>query len=251
MWSSLAAVDEAITPSAPLNAAADISLIPKAVCVSMFNPSLIYPGFSTSYTRFFNLADLPYYTTNVSFLFGNIGISASHQFLDHPLYREHKSTLAFSRHFNELSIGIALRNIYSEASGYHENNVLGIDVGTSWDFHTLTTAFILKNATHTKFYEDPLPIVYIWEQSFRLTENSALAFAVEKEMNYDFSFKFATAHHFSEHFSLYAGYIHEPARLSVGAQFSILPYQVTYSFRTHQYLDLTHFVSLAYVFEND
>lgn len=250
LLSSLGAIDEAVTPSAPLNAAADISLIPKAVSVSLFNPSLIYPGFSTSYTRFFNLPDLPYYTVNASQQFNNFGISIAHEYLDHPLYKEHKSTLAISRSFNELSIGLALRNVYSKASGYHENNVLGVDVAATWDYLPFTTGFILKNASHTKFYEDPLPIVYLWEQSFRITENSALAFAIEKEMYHDFSFKFATAHHFSEYLSLYAGYIHDPAQLSLGAQFSLRTYRITYSFRTHQYLDLTHFITLSYVLQD-
>jgi len=69
---------------------------------------------------------------------------------------------------------------------------------------------------------------------------------LEKENDFDFSFKFAGRYDILRQLSLISSYQFEPNRIGMGAVFNLYKFNLVYSVRTHQYLDLTHYISLSY-----
>jgi hypothetical protein len=69
---------------------------------------------------------------------------------------------------------------------------------------------------------------------------------IEKQTQEDFIFRFAFSYKFSKYFSIFSGYQFEPKRIGVGFLTKIKKINFSYSIRTHEYLNLTHYLSLGY-----
>ena len=132
--------------------------------------------------------------------------------------------------------------------GYHEDSVILADLGLLWQNGNISTGLSVCNVTHSRFLEEQLPIVYIWESCFSITNKSSLSLGLEKETDFDFAFKIACRYDVHKVLSILSSYQYEPDRIGVGAIFNLKDFSICYSVRTHQYLSLNHYISLIYAF---
>ncbi len=248
--STLSAIDLNLPVSAIQNATSGLVLLYPEPSASAMNPALNNPGIITSATYLYGLKDLPCYNIHSGLRYKDFGFYLGNSFLDHSLYRENSSNAGFSYHYQDLSVGIGLRWLYNRVENYHEDSSIITDFGSKWINGNVQTAFSIRNISQSSFMDMKLPVVYLWESVFKVSPESSFAVGLEKEDSFDFSFKFAARYNLFSMLTILTSYQYEPDRLGFGLVFNVLNMKVIYSFRTHQYLDLTHYISVGYAFKD-
>jgi len=247
---SLSAIDLNLPLSAAQNATAGLTLLYSTPAAVAQNPASGQNGVETSATHLFGMQELPYYNVHACYRFRNFHIHLGESYLDHKYYTESCTSLSLGYTWQEVSAGIGVRLLRNEVTGYHDGSASLIDAGLKWDNDRISTALAIHNVMQSEFLELSLPIVILWESCYRITEKSSFAIGMEKEDDFDFSFKFAGKYQPFSVMSILAGYQFEPDRLGIGTVFEVKKFFVCYSVRTHQYLDLTHYISVGYEIKN-
>lgn len=166
--------------------------------------------------------------------------------LDHPLYTESAATMLVAWDHGLLRPAMALRWMHSGAHGYADDSSLQLDAGLQGSLKTLTWLVSISNITQTEHLDEPQPVCIHWEIASQIASRGVLAVGMEKEENYDFTFRLASCYELHEMLTLVAGYQYQPNRLGAGFCCSIRSIEVSYGFRTHQHLDLTHCIGVGY-----
>ncbi|MCK4312013.1 MAG: hypothetical protein KAW88_04695 [Candidatus Cloacimonetes bacterium] len=247
--SNLSAIDLNLPFSAIQNATSSLVLIYPSPSSSAVNPALHCSGVETSATYLFGIKDIPFYNFHSGLIYKDFGFYLGNSIIEHPLYKESSSNLGLSYKHRFYSIGLGLRYLYNKVENYHKDSSLIVDWGFSWKNKNITTGLSIRNVSQSSFLEAKLPVVYLWETSFEISKDSRFALGFEKEDGFDFSFKFASRYDIFKMMSILASYQYEPDRLGIGIVFNISKMNVVYSIRTHQYLDLTHYISVGYAFK--
>ena len=244
--SSLTSIDLNLPVSAIHNATNNLNLIyPTPASMSM-NPAVCIPGLETSVTYLFSLEELPKYDLHLVFPIGNFCFHLGDSYLNHELYSENKAIFGLNYSLKSVTAGFSVRMLSSQVEGYQDAGTTIIDSGLKWEHGQISSAVALRNVTQSKYEGLTLPIVYLWESCYRLSSSSRISLGLEKEDDFDFSFKFAGCYDILQMLTLISSYQFEPDRIGVGAVFNLHKFKVIYSVRSHQYIGLTHYISLGY-----
>ena len=243
---ALNALELNLPVSAVQNAVSGLNLIYPTPASASTNPAICLSGFESSGTCFYSLTDLPFYNLHLAYKSANWGFHLGDAYLDHEFYRENHFSLSGCCSWQNITLGISLRHLHNAVEGYQSGSATLFDAGMTWQNGEFSTALAVHNLTQNSFLESELPILFLWESCWRLSATSLISIGWEKESNFDFSFKFAGRHDLFDLFSIICSYQLEPDRIGAGAVFRLRGINVSYSVRTHQYLDLTHYVSIGY-----
>ena len=247
------ALDLNLDKSAIHNATSGIALIydsPSATSINpAFNPALCNPGIETAATYLFDLKELPYYNLHSAFKIKSFGLYLGDHYLDHEFYKENILNFALNYRLSNLSCGLSLRYLSNKVENYHNDSSLIFDLGLAWKINNISSAIAVRNITQATFIEEKLPTVYLWESCYQVTDKSKIAVALEKEDDFSFCFKLAARYDIFKLMSILSSYQFNPDRIGVGMVFNVSGFSVVYSVRTHQSLDLTHYISVGYVFK--
>ena len=246
--SILSAIDLHLPSSAIQNATSGLVLILPSPSAVKSNPACSLPGIETSATYLFSLEDLPYYNFHVQYKFRDFGFHIGNSFLAHPLYKESSSMFTLNYTHQEFTIGSSIRYLYNMVEEYHEDSALLADIGLLWQKGNISTGLSVHNVTHSTFLEEQLPIIYLWESCFSITQKSRLSVGLEKETDFDFAFKIAGRYDVHQVLTILTSYQYEPDRIGVGTIFNLKDFSICYSIRTHQYLSLNHYISINYAY---
>jgi hypothetical protein len=244
--SFLSAIDLNLPQSAVHNATNNLNLIYPTPSSMSMNPAICSPGIETSTTYLFNLEELPKYDFHLVFPFGNCSFHLGDSYLDHEFYKENIAVVGFNYSSHYLTAGFNMRLLNSKVENYKETGSTIVDGGLKWSNSNISSALAIRNITQSKYAGNTLPIVYLWESCYQITKSSRISFGLEKENEFDFSFKFAGRYDIMQTLSLISSYQFEPNRIGIGAVFNLFNFNLVYSVRTHQYLNLTHYISLSY-----
>ena len=246
IFSNLVAIDLNLPPSAAHNATNGLSLILQNPSSGSLNPAICNPGIETSATYLFGLKELPYYNFHSAFRFKNFGFLLGNSYLDHKLYRENIVNLAVNYNLQKFSFGLNFRHLYNRIENYQKDSSIIFDAGLKWENNKIITGFSVRNFLQSSFLKEQLPIFYLWETCYHISSKSKISIGLEKQDNFDFSFKIAGSYNFFRILTILTSYQYEPDRIGIGAVFNLKKIKVTYSIRTQQYLDLTHYISVGY-----
>ena len=244
----LSAIDLHLPISAVHNATSGLVLIHPSPSAASSNPACLFPGIETSATYLFSMEDLPFYNFHAQYRYRNFGFHLGSSLLSHPLYKESISTFTLNYAYYEFAIGSSIRYLFNMVDEYHEDSALLVDMGLLWQNGSISTGLSVRNVTHSQFLEEQLPIVYLWESCFSITNKSRLSVGLEKETEFDFAFKIAGRYDVHKVLTILSSYQYEPDRIGVGAIFNLKDFSICYSVRTHQYLSRNHYISLSYAF---
>jgi len=192
------------------------------------------------------LEELPKYDIHLVFPLGNCCFHLGDSYLDHELYSENNAVLGFNYSAHYLTLGVNVRLLSSKVENYKEAGSTIVDGGLKWNNGNISSALAIRNITQSEYEGTILPVVYLWESCYQITKSSRISFGLEKENEFDFCFKFAGRYDILQTLSIISSYQYEPNRIGVGAVFNLFKFNLSYSVRTHQYLDLTHYISLSY-----
>lgn len=242
----LLAIDLNLPPSAAHNATNGLSLILENPSSGSLNPAICNPGIETSATYLFGLQELPYYNFHSAFRFGNFGFLLGNSYLDHKLYNEYIANLSVNYHLRRFSFGLNFRHLYNRIENYQKDSSIIFDAGLKWENNKIITGFSVRNFMQSSFLDEQLPVFYLWETCYNISSKSKISIGLEKQDNFDFSFKIAGSYNLFRILTILTSYQYEPDRIGIGAVFNLKKIKVTYSIRTQQYLDLTHYISVCY-----
>jgi hypothetical protein len=194
------------------------------------------------------MRELPLYNLHLAYSFGRFGFHLGESYLDHELYKENHFSLSTNYRWNSISAGIALRMLHNTVENYQEASSYLFDSGIHWNNGKFETALSIQNFSQSSFLDTKLPVSILWESCYQISELSRVTIGWEKEDDYNFSFKFAGRYDIFSVMTILASYQYEPDRIGAGTVFHINKINISYSVRTHQYIGLTHYVSVGYEF---
>ncbi|OQX70683.1 MAG: hypothetical protein B6D62_03880 [Candidatus Cloacimonas sp. 4484_275] len=200
----------------------------------------------TSVTYLFNLKEVPFYNFHSGIHLGNFGIHLGNAFLNHELYRENLLEMSVAYRWQSFKIGVSANHLFVAVANYETETAIKFDAGIIYENKNFSTGFSVLNVSQTKCQNKLLPVVINWESCLTISSKSKLAIGFEKENNFDFALKFAGRYDFFNSFSLLTSYQYNPDRIGIGTVFDIGNFHFIYSVRTHQYLNLTHYVTIKY-----
>jgi hypothetical protein len=248
MLSPVVAIDLNLPVSAPLNASSELTLLIDHPSSAVTNPAVFKSGISSSAAYLFSLKELPFYNIQVAGRYKQFGFVFSEGFLNHEYYKESISGISAAYLHKNVSVGLGIRYLWAEVSEYDSYSGVVFDAGLYRNSDKLSFAWVMKNIFNNELADEQLPIFWLWETGYKFTSKSKLVFGIEKQNDFDFCFKLGGNYTVAKILSLLISYQDNPSRIGCGFLIDIAKYNISYSARTHQYLSLTHYISVGYDF---
>lgn len=183
--------------------------------------------------------------------FGNV--SAGYMNYGFELYRESKIALSYAAVIKKKFL-IGITALYQNLSieKYGNDNALVFNIGGIYYLDENTrVGFYTHNISKSTYgeEEDQIPFILAVGASRDFQENITFNFGVEKELDYNPSFRFGIEYIPIKYFSLRSGFMNEPSSYSFGAGIHYSFLNLDYAFFTHQDLGLTHQAGIVIDFE--
>lgn len=176
------------------------------------------------------------------FSFGNIAIGYMQYGFE--LYKENKIALGFSRNIdNKFFIGIT--GLYQNLSieRYGSDNTFTLNVGGLYYLSGITrVGLYAHNLFRATYGSDPdqIPFVLGFGASYDFSNEITFNGSVEKEIDFEPSFRFGVEYSLIEYLTLRSGFMSEPSSYSVGIGIHYSSLNLDYAFFSHPDLGLTH-----------
>ena len=181
---------------------------------------------------------------------GNIEIGLSR--FGFSLYHEDIVSIGVGKRIlNDAAVGIALRYLSIEISGYGSASTIGVDVGFSLKINPkLNFGVSAKNVNAPKLSksEDSLARSLRIGASFAVEDNVLLIAEYHKEENQIAVYRIGSEIEILSDQYLRFGITNNPSSFSMGFGIKLNRIDLNYSFNSHQYLDASQFFSLGYIF---
>ncbi len=190
---------------------------------------------------------------NQPFDFGNIAIGYMNYGFD--LYKENKITFAYSNKIQSRFFyggSITYNNISIE--NYGSDNSLSLNLGAlAYINKNLRTGFSIININRASYGDekDQIPVIYNFGFSYDVLLNLILNIAVQKELDYDPSFRFGIDYALIDFLSIRTGFSTEPDNYSAGLGINYSLFQLDYGMVYHNELGFTHQFSLIIQFSKN
>lgn len=244
--SSACALDLNLPLSAELAASSGLCLVTTSPLTVLSNPTIHFPGFASSVSHLYNLADLSLFAGAACYAKGKFKFGIGSHSLQHPLWKETEIIGTIAYQFKYFSIGTSIHYLMNQVVDYHNGQTMIYDFAITGRREKTTTTILLKNFTQSRFFDQELPIYLIGEYSYHYNEKLIIALGFEKEREFDFSIKMGTAYQILSNILIITSYQFQPDRLGTGLFFNYRKFTIGISVRTHRYLDLTESVSIDY-----
>ncbi len=193
-----------------------------------------------------------YAAINHPFSFGNLAVGFS--FYGFELYKENKLNLSYANNYKQFYFGISVIYNSIEIENYGSDNSFSINMGgLTYINNSLRFGFAIHNINQATFGEEDgqIPTIFSLGTSYDVLENLTLNTAVEKELEYDFSFKAGIEYSLIKYLSLRVGFNNYPSTYTAGLGINFLFFNLDYAFFTHEYLGLTHQAGLIIHFGDE
>lgn len=238
-----------LSPSAKLAAISDISLLDESVSSIFYNPATFDKIFSISSSYFvpFSLPDLKYLTGAIGYKFEKFHFAVGLQQFGNEIYKEQTGIFVTNVNISKnLSLGMSYRFLQKNVSEMNDEIDSQFDIGMMATFDKFQFSSSFLNCGFDKIGNDNLPQESRTEISYQIYENLKTGISFVKELDYPFSFHFGTVYYPIKKFGILSGFETEPERFSAGLEFNIQKIQIIYGIKTHQYLDITHYITVSY-----
>ena len=204
------------------------------------------------YGRSFGLKELANTGISVPFNFelGNIEIGLSR--FGFSLYHEDIVSIGFGKRIlNKAAVGIALRYLSTEISGYGSAATIGVDLGFSLKINPrMNIGVSAKNVNAPKLSKSESPLARSARigASFAVEDNVLLIAEYHMEENQIDVYRIGSEIEIFSDQYLRFGITNNPSSISMGFGIKLNKIDLNYSFNSHQYLDASQFFSLGYLF---
>ena len=182
--------------------------------------------------------------------FGVIGAGA-YKFGD-DLYNEHILTTGFSNQFGLAALGGQVNYIQYRTEGFGSKGVWSLHVGGIAEItpHISVGAYIVNVNQPSLNPEDKLPTKLVAGIGFTPTEKFLLVTEIEKDLDYDATWKMGMEYKFHEKFCARTGYNINPNAAFFGLGFKTKKFTIDYALQHSLYFNMSHQASVGYQFKS-
>ncbi len=179
--------------------------------------------------------------------------SAGFMFYGFELYKENKISLSYSNKLSDnFLFGITGTYHNLKIERYGSDNTFSFNLGgiavlsESWKI-----GFYAENISRATYgnESDQIPTVLWLGTSFKPVNQLNTFFALEKDLDYDPSFRFGIEYRIIENLSLRSGFNNYPSTYNFGVGIFLGLFEFDYALFTHQDLGLTHQAGLIIRFD--
>ena len=176
------------------------------------------------------------------FSFGSVAIGYMQFGFD--LYKENKIALSFAHKLtNKFFVGTTLLYQNLKIERYGSDNTTTLNIGGLYYFSEITRmGFYAHNLLRETYgsESDQIPFILGFGASHDFNSEITFNAAVEKELDFDPSFRFGAEYDIIQYLSLRAGFMSEPSSYSIGVGIHYSFINLDYAFFSHPDLGLTH-----------
>ena len=191
-----------------------------------------------------------YFAYNEPTSFGNFGLG----FMTYgfELYKENKFQLAYSNRItSNVLFGVSVFYQTVKIQNYGNDGTFNISFGGIYNLtHKFSLGFALQNPLRFSNSKIELPLQYNIGTSYEVIDKTYLTLAVQKELDFPFSFHFGIEYPIVKYFTLRFGIQNEPNIYSAGLGINYSYFRLDYAVTTHQDLGLTHQVGFIVNFNS-
>lgn len=174
--------------------------------------------------------------------YGNVSVGYMQYGFD--LYKENKVALSYSRNINNRFF-IGVTGLYQSLNieRYGNDNTITVNLGGLYYFSEITRMGVYVHNLFRGTYgeeKDQIPFIMGFGASHDFNDDITFNAAIEKELDFDPSFRFGVEYDLIEYVTLRSGFMSEPSSYSVGIGLHYLFLNLDYAFFSHPDLGLTH-----------
>ncbi|MEA1972486.1 MAG: hypothetical protein U9N34_04225 [Candidatus Cloacimonadota bacterium] len=211
---------------------------------TFLNSATNLEGLQSSFSNFYQIKDLNQYSVIINKNLGRYGVSAGLRSLYFSAFSKNSLTLSCSYHSEFIQLGISENINYTNIEDYQNEYKYITDLGLLITHKQLYTGVSYKNIFGFEDDNERTPIILNWENGYHINENVRVGIMIEKEHNFNFTSAFGSSYCYRNLFTISTSYQLNPDRFSAGIAFKIKNYEISYAIKSHQYLNLSHFVSV-------
>ena len=238
---SLYGIDLPLHASASQNATSGLIFLSSSPSACFINPAFsANSALEVGTCYLFNVKELPFYSFHATKRSNNIGVYLGSTFLEHPDFRETTTNISLNYNKSILSYGAALRLVHRDITEIKNETIINADSGAIYRNGMISLSLA---ACNIMTYES---LSFLGELNVRLSEKGSISLGFEKEPDFDFTLKLGSNYQLHEILTILCSYQHSPERIGSGVIIHLTRMNISYSVLTHQYLDLTHFISICY-----
>jgi len=205
-------------------------------------------GISLSHSNPYGFAELNLMQLSFQQTFHNYAIGFGAYLNNNSKISDRQLYCSYTHSYQQLQAGLLLRYLENEVKNYTTNNSVVADLGFIWKNKNFRHGISISNITQSKTNHISISSPVKFETSFIVNDFSNIGFSFEKEKNFDCRYAFASSIKFYKENKIFMGFMTNPAQFSSGLDIIINNKAFVYGIRTHQYLDLTHSISMIYNF---
>lgn len=166
------------------------------------------------------------------------------------LYNEHLLSAGFSNKFGITSLGAQVNYIQYRVEGFGSKGVWNINLGGITELTSKLSigAYIVNIVQTTISTEDKLPTKLMVGLGFKPIDKIFIAAEIEKDLDYDPTWKMGIEYKFHEKFFARTGYNVNPNKAFFGLGFNTQKFAFDYSVQHSTSLSLSHQATAAYHF---
>jgi hypothetical protein len=237
----LSGIDLPLHASASQNATSGLIFLSSSPSACYVNPAFsANTALEAGTCYLFNIKELPFYSFHATKKLNSINVYLGSTFLGHPDFRETTTNVSLNYNKSVLSYGVALKLVHRGISDIKDETMINANLGAIYRNGTINVSLAADNIVTFKSSS------FIGEINTRLSEKGSISLGFEKEPDFDFTLKLGSNYQLHEILTILCSYQHSPERIGSGVIIHLTRMNISYSVLTHQYLDLTHFISICY-----
>ena len=181
--------------------------------------------------------------------------TAGYSIYGFELYKENSFYLGLSKTFSgRIYTGFTLSLTNISIKNYGSTSVFRLNLGMIYSVSEFVNlGFTIQNLTRSKVKNDdkPMPVCYDFGVSVFPIKDISVNIAAEKEIYFETSFRFGIEYRIIEYLALRSGLTTEPDTFSAGMGIYYSFLNISYAFRNHNELGMTHQIELVINFPKD
>ncbi len=237
------------SPSAKVAGLSGISLLNETSANIFIDPASLGEGlsFSSSYAIPFSYKGISYKNITASCSTGRFTAGIGIQDFGDEVYKEQTVVVAANAEaLKKFTIGIGARYMNDKTKSMDPQTTYQIDLGIRAEHEKLKFSTTFLNITFSKLENDPLPQENRTYISYLIAQNLELGCGFIKEFDYAFSFRVGVAYYPIRNVGFFSGFHTEPNQFTAGMEFQLVGFNIQYAIETHQYLGISHYISIGY-----
>jgi hypothetical protein len=233
---------------AQLISVSELSLLCDTPANILYQPASFNEGISASYSNPYGFSEINLIQLSLQKIFKDYALGFGSYFYNNPNISDIQIYSSFAYKYQNLQAGFSLNYYQMKVKNYSSDRLLMLDLGLIWKHQNFKYAISYSNVTQSSMKGIEANSLIKFETTFEVNTYSDIGISFEKEKYFDYRYAIASSFKFYKNNKINMGFMPNPSQFTTGIEINLDNKSLIYSIRTHQELDLTHSITLKYLF---